>query len=40
MVSFDLTDGYYKLGIREEDINFLTVNNRGTLNRLARLPMI
>jgi hypothetical protein len=31
MVSFDLADDYYKLGIREEDRDFFTVNYRGTL---------
>jgi hypothetical protein len=25
MVSFDLADGYYTLGIREEDIDFFTI---------------
>jgi hypothetical protein len=39
MVLFDLTDGYYTLGIREEDMDFFTVNYRGTLYRLADLPM-
>lgn len=39
MVSFDLADGYYTLGIREEDRDFFTVNYRGTLYRLAGLPM-
>jgi hypothetical protein len=39
MVSFDLTEGYYTLGIREEDADFFTVNYRGTLYRLAGLPM-
>jgi hypothetical protein len=36
---FDLTDGYYTLGIREDRIDFFTVNYRGTLHRLAGLPM-
>jgi hypothetical protein len=35
MVSFDLTDGYYTLGIREENRNFITVNYRGTVYRLG-----
>jgi hypothetical protein len=35
MVSFDLADGYYTLGIREEDRDFFTVNYRGTLYILA-----
>jgi hypothetical protein len=39
MVSFDFTDGYYTLGTREEERNFFTVNYRGTLYRLAGLPM-
>jgi hypothetical protein len=39
MVSFDLADGYYTLGIREEDRDFFTVNYRGTLYILAGLPM-
>jgi hypothetical protein len=39
MVSFDLADGYYTLGIREEDSYFFTVNHHGTLYRLAGLPM-
>jgi hypothetical protein len=30
-VSLDLTDGYYTLGIREEDRDFFTVNYRGEL---------
>jgi hypothetical protein len=39
MVSFDLADGYYTLGIREEDRDFFTVNYRETLHGLAGLPM-
>jgi hypothetical protein len=39
IVSFDLADGYYTLGIREEDIDFFTVNYCGTLYRLAGLAM-
>jgi hypothetical protein len=38
-VSFDLTDGYYTLGIREEDRNYFTVNWRGALWHLACLQM-
>jgi hypothetical protein len=38
-VSLELTDGYYTLGIREEDRNYFTVNYRGALWRLACLPM-
>jgi hypothetical protein len=30
MVLFDLTDGYYALGIREGNRDFLTANYRGT----------
>jgi hypothetical protein len=39
MIAFDLADGYYTLGIREEDRDYFTVNCRGTLYRLAGLPM-
>jgi hypothetical protein len=39
MVSFDLADGYYTLGIRAEDRYFFAVNYRGTLYRLAGLPL-
>jgi hypothetical protein len=39
MVFFDLADGYYTLGIREEDGNFFTVNYRGTLYKIAGLSM-
>jgi hypothetical protein len=39
MVSFDLTVSYYTLGIREEEMDFFTVNHRGTLYRIAGLPM-
>jgi hypothetical protein len=38
-VSLDLTDGYYTIGIREEDQDYFTVNNRGALWRLACLSM-
>jgi hypothetical protein len=38
-VSLDLTDGNYTLGIREEDRDYFTVNYRGTMWRLACLPM-
>eukprot|EP00873_Tetraselmis_striata_P011933 jgi/Tetstr1/432197/TSEL_021653.t1 len=38
LVSFDLTDGYYTLGIIEADRDFFTVDYRGTLYRLAGLP--
>jgi hypothetical protein len=38
-VSLDLANGYYTLGIREEDRNFFTVNYMGELWRLACLPM-
>jgi hypothetical protein len=38
MVFFDLADGYYTLGIRE-DIDFFAVNYRGTLYKLAGLPI-
>jgi hypothetical protein len=39
MVSFDLTDGYYALGIREEDRESFNVNHRGTMYLLIGLPM-
>jgi hypothetical protein len=39
IVSFELTDGYYTLGIREEDRDYFAVNYRGALWRLACLPM-
>eukprot|EP00873_Tetraselmis_striata_P012133 jgi/Tetstr1/432397/TSEL_021794.t1 len=35
-VSMNLADGYYALGIREEDRDFFTVHYRGELWRLAR----
>jgi hypothetical protein len=38
-ISLDLTDGYYTLGILEEGRDNFTVNYRGTLWRLAFLPM-
>jgi hypothetical protein len=38
-VPLDLTDGYYTLGIREEDRDYFTVNYRGNLWRLACHPM-
>jgi hypothetical protein len=39
MVSLDLADGSFTLGIRHENIYFFMVNSRGTLYRLAYLPM-
>jgi hypothetical protein len=39
VISFDLTDDYYTLGIRQEDRISITVNFRGTMYRLAGLPM-
>jgi hypothetical protein len=39
MVSLDLADGYYTLGIREEDNDLFAVNHRGTMCTLAGLPM-
>jgi hypothetical protein len=39
IVSLDLADDYYTLGIREEDRDFLTVNYRSELWRLACLPV-
>jgi hypothetical protein len=38
-VSLDLADGYYTLGIREEDHDFFTINYRGEVWRLVCLPM-
>jgi hypothetical protein len=38
-ISLNLADGYYTLGIREEDRDFFTVNYMGELWRLACLPM-
>eukprot|EP00873_Tetraselmis_striata_P007746 jgi/Tetstr1/428010/TSEL_018083.t1 len=37
--SFDLRDGYYALGLREDVRDFFTINVRGTLWRFAALPM-
>jgi hypothetical protein len=39
-VSLDLTDGYYTLGICEEDRDFFTVDYIGELWCLACLPMV
>jgi hypothetical protein len=39
MFSFDLKDGFYALGIVPKQRDFLTVNVRGQLYRLAGLPM-
>jgi hypothetical protein len=39
LLSVYLTDGYCTLGIREEDHDYFTVNYRGTMWRLAYLPM-
>jgi hypothetical protein len=38
-VSLDIVDGYYTLGIREEDHDFCTINCRGELRRLVFHPM-
>jgi hypothetical protein len=38
-ISLVLTDGYYTLEMREEYRDYFTVNYRGTLWRLACLPM-
>jgi hypothetical protein len=38
-VSLDLMDGYYTLGIRDEDRDFFTVIYRGELWPMACLPM-
>jgi hypothetical protein len=37
VVSYNLADAYYKLGIREEDRDFFTTNYRGALYRHADL---
>ena len=39
MVSMDLQDGFYAIGIDPEFRDYFTVNYRGTLYRLAGLPM-
>jgi hypothetical protein len=39
MFSFDLQDGYYSLGIAEQDRDYFTVDIQGTLYRFAALPM-
>jgi hypothetical protein len=39
MLSFDLKDGFYALGIVLKQRDFLTVNVRGQLYMLACLPM-
>jgi hypothetical protein len=37
LVSLDLADGYYTLGIREANRDFFTINYKGELWRLACL---
>eukprot|EP00873_Tetraselmis_striata_P027166 jgi/Tetstr1/447430/TSEL_003690.t1 len=37
--SFDLQDGYYAMGLREDVRDYFTINVRGTLWRFAALPM-
>eukprot|EP00873_Tetraselmis_striata_P012255 jgi/Tetstr1/432519/TSEL_021892.t1 len=39
MLSFDMQDGFYALGIAPSDRDYFTVNIRGTLYRLCGLPM-
>eukprot|EP00873_Tetraselmis_striata_P024051 jgi/Tetstr1/444315/TSEL_032206.t1 len=39
MLQMDLYDGFYAVGIAHEDRDFFTVDYRGTLYRLAGLPM-
>ena len=39
MISMDLRDGFYAIGIHPEFRDYFTVNYRGTLYRLACLPM-
>eukprot|EP00873_Tetraselmis_striata_P005616 jgi/Tetstr1/425880/TSEL_016254.t1 len=38
-LDLDLQDGFYAVGIAPEDRDFFTVDYRGTLYRLAGLPM-
>jgi hypothetical protein len=38
-ISLDLADGYYTLGIREENRDYFTVTCRGELRHLVCLPM-
>eukprot|EP00873_Tetraselmis_striata_P024103 jgi/Tetstr1/444367/TSEL_032258.t1 len=40
MLSMDLHDGLYAVGIAPEDRDYFTVNYRGKLYRLAGLPML
>eukprot|EP00873_Tetraselmis_striata_P026597 jgi/Tetstr1/446861/TSEL_034339.t1 len=37
--SFELQDGYYALGLREDVRDYFTINVRGTRWRFATLPM-
>eukprot|EP00873_Tetraselmis_striata_P005074 jgi/Tetstr1/425338/TSEL_015787.t1 len=39
MLSFDLQDGFYALGIAPSDRDYFTVNIRGEFYRLCGLPM-
>ena len=39
MLSLDLMDGYYAVGVAREDRDYFTVNVRGQLWRLCGLPM-
>eukprot|EP00873_Tetraselmis_striata_P044281 jgi/Tetstr1/464545/TSEL_009302.t1 len=39
MLQMDMQDGFYAVGIAPEDRDFFTVDYRGTLYRLAGLPM-
>eukprot|EP00873_Tetraselmis_striata_P021425 jgi/Tetstr1/441689/TSEL_029913.t1 len=39
MLQMDLQDGFYAVGVAHEDKDFFTVDYRGTLYRLAGLPM-
>ena len=39
MFSMDLADGFYAVGVHEDDRKFFTVNVRGQLYQLAGLPM-
>jgi hypothetical protein len=39
MVTFDLADDYYRLGMRGEDRDFFALNYCGTMYRLVGLTM-
>ena len=39
MISFDISDGFYCIGVAEEDRDYFTVSIQGELLRFAALPM-